>query len=155
MTENTQNITLLIAEDEEDDYQLVKEALEEADFTGSLRRVKDGKELMDFLLKRNSRETPPDSEKLLLLLDINMPRKNGREALKEIKAHPALRKIPVVVLTASGGEDDISLFYELGASSYIKKPANYEQLADFIKTFKKYWLENVELPCIKPARNLS
>lgn len=149
MTGTSKNITLLIAEDEEDDYQLVKEALEEAEFTGPLFRVKDGEELMAFLYERNSRDIPPDSEKMLLLLDINMPRKNGREALREIKAHVDLRKIPVVMLTSSGGDDNIALFYELGASSFIKKPENYQQLADFIKTFKKYWLEMAELPRVK------
>ena len=148
MTE-ANNVTLLIAEDEDDDYQLVKEALEEADFKGRLLRFKDGKELMVFLSGRASRAPRVDGERLLLLLDINMPRKNGREVLQELKGDPDLRKMPVVVLTASTGQDDVALFYELGATSFIKKPPNYEQLSAFVKAFKKYWLEMVILPGVK------
>src|SRR5690242_14990372 len=117
---NENNGAILIAEDDDDDYLLTKKALLDAHFSGSLYRVKDGKELMDFLLQGSSRFKEKGAGcALILLLDLNMPRKDGREALKEIKAHPDLKRMPVLILTTSKAETDIAVSYELGANSFI------------------------------------
>ncbi|MBI4249220.1 MAG: response regulator [Elusimicrobia bacterium] len=156
MSRNDRDIVILIAEDDDDDYLLTEKAFQEADFAGSLCRVKDGEELMAFLLhKDNSAGLPADGKVLLLLLDLNMPRKDGREALKEIKSHPELRKIPVVVLTTSMAESDIVMSYELGANSLIRKPDSFEQFVDCIKLLRKYWFEVVELPYQRNNRSVS
>ena len=121
--------------------------MQEAQVLNPLYRVKDGEELMDFLLlmgKYSSRAEAPLPS--LILLDLNMPKKDGREALQEIKAHADLRKIPVVVLTTSEAKEDITQCYELGASSYIKKPVSFDGLVKALKALKQYWFEIVELP---------
>jgi two-component system response regulator len=154
MEKNNKDVILLIAEDDDDDYLLTKKAFQDAHFLGSLCRVKDGEELMAFLLSKHSRLSPAHGKVLLLLLDLNMPRKDGREALKEIKSHPDLKRIPVVVLTTSLSEADVIGMYELGANSFIKKPTSYGQFVDCIKEFKKYWLEVAELPCLRNVQTI-
>ena len=147
MGAQNKNLAILIAEDDDDDYLLTEKAFQDSQFEGRLYRVKDGEELMAFLCAGAAQNGSADRAMLLLLLDLNMPRKDGREALREIKSHPELRKIPIVVLTTSNSEADISSVYGLGANSFIKKPTSFEQFADFIKSLKKYWFEVVELPC--------
>lgn len=139
---------ILIAEDDDDDYLLTKKALQEASFCGSFHRVRDGEELMKFLLLAGSAQAAAGekSSLLLLLLDLCMPRKDGREALREIKSHPSLKKIPVVVLTTSTAEADIIRAYELGANSFIKKPASFGLFVEAIKSLVRYWFEVSELP---------
>lgn len=145
------SITILMADDDPDDRMLAKEALEEARLANILDTVEDGEQLMDYLYQRG-----PYADLLgtpypgLILLDLNMPRKDGREALKEIKADPTLRRIPVVVLTTSKAEEDILRTYDLGVNSFIIKPVTFESLVTTIKTLAKYWFEIVELP---PERN--
>jgi len=147
MSSQTKPVTILMAEDDDEDFMLTADALHEARVLNTLYRVKDGEELMEYLLlkgKYASRTEAPLPS--LILLDLNMPRKDGREALKEIENHPALRKIPVVVLTTSEAKEDISQCYEIGANSYITKPVSFEGLVKALKALGQYWFEIVELP---------
>lgn len=134
-----------MADDDPDDRLLVKEAFEENRLINELATVEDGEELMDFLYKRgkfaDSTVTPG-----LILLDLNMPRKSGHEALREIKADPKLRRLPVVILTTSKAEEDIIRSYDLGVNSFIVKPVTFEALVELIKEIDKYWFQIVELP---------
>lgn len=139
-----QPIMILMADDDADDRILTKEALEESRVLNELRFVEDGEELMDYLKKRGKYADAPRPG--LILLDLNMPRKDGREALKEIKADPELRRIPVVVMTTSKAEEDIFRSYDLGASSFITKPVTFDRLVELMKALGRYWVEFVELP---------
>lgn len=145
-------ITILMADDDPDDRALTKEAFEEARLTNGLHFVEDGEELMDYLNRRGQyaglRNVPQPG---LILLDLNMPRKDGREALKEIKADPRLRRIPIVVLTTSKAEEDILRTYDLGVNSFIIKPVTFESLVTIVKTLTAYWFEVVELPLQRAA----
>jgi CheY-like chemotaxis protein len=138
---------ILIADDDPEDRMLVKEALEESRLTNKIEFVENGEELLDYLQNKGKYA---DKEKCpapgLILLDLNMPKKDGREALKEIKADPHLRVIPIVVLTTSKAEEDILKTYDLGVSSFITKPVTFSALVDVMKTVSKYWFEVVELP---------
>lgn len=137
-------VMLLMAEDDVEDQMMVRKAFERARLANQLDIVGDGEELMDYLLHRgsHSRAARPD----IILLDLNMPRKDGREALIEIKGDPDLRRIPVIVLTTSSAEEDIISSYDLGASSYIRKPVTFEKLVDVVQILGRYWLEIVDLP---------
>ncbi len=140
-------ITILVADDDPDDRRLTKEAFDESLLANDLRFVKDGEELMDYLYRRGKYRDPATSPRPgLILLDLNMPRKDGREALKEIKADPKLRQIRIVVMTTSQAEEDIASSYDISASSFITKPVTFDGLVDVVKTLGKYWLEIVELP---------
>ncbi|MCX7594763.1 MAG: response regulator [Fischerella sp.] len=140
-------ITILMADDDEDDCMLAREALTESRLANNLHIVKDGEELMDYLHKRGRYADPKISPRPgLILLDLNMPKKDGREALKEIKNDPRLRQIPVVVLTTSKAEEDIYRTYDLGANSFIIKPVTFAALVEVMRTIGKYWFEIVELP---------
>jgi CheY-like chemotaxis protein len=147
MSLNERPITILMAEDDPDDRVLAQEALEESRLANDLHFVTDGEELLDYLYRRGKFTNPDDAPRPgLILLDLNMPRKDGREAIREIKADPNLRRIPIVVLTTSKAEEDIYRSYDLGVSSFIIKPAAFESLVDIMKTLSKYWFEVVELP---------
>lgn len=147
MSLNERPITILMAEDDPDDRVLAREALEESQLANDLHFVTDGEELLDYLYRRGKYANPDDAPRPgLILLDLNMPRKDGREAIREIKADPNLRRIPIVVLTTSKAEEDIYRSYDLGVSSFIIKPAAFESLVDIMKTISKYWFEVVELP---------
>lgn len=142
---------ILMADDDPDDRLLVKDALAECGtqpgVTNSMRFVGDGEELMDYLLRRGNFSEPASSPRPdLILLDLNMPRKDGREALREIRANADLRRIPVVVFTTSRADTDISLIYDLGANSFVTKPVAFESLVDTLRHLSRYWLEIVELP---------
>ncbi|MEC4813679.1 MAG: response regulator [Scytonema sp. PMC 1069.18] len=140
-------ITILMAEDDEDDCMLVREALEESHVIHELYIVNDGEELMDYLYWRGRYSDQGNAPRPgLILLDLNMPKKDGREALKEIKADVNLRQIPVVVLTTSKAEEDIHITYDLGANSFIIKPATFASLVEVMRTIGKYWFEIVKLP---------
>ena len=144
---NNTPVTILLADDAPDDRMLARDAFEESRLRNQLDMVEDGEELMDYLLDRGkyagdgARPRPS-----LILLDLNMPRKDGREALKEIKSSPELRRIPVVVLTTSKAEEDIFRTYDLGVNSFIVKPVTFEGMVDVLKTLGKYWFEIIELP---------
>jgi CheY-like chemotaxis protein len=133
-------ITILMADDDAEDRMLAKKALDSVRLANDLRFVEDGQELLDYL-RRTDVPRPG-----IVLLDLNMPRKDGREALREIKADPALRDIPVVVLTTSRAEADILRTYELGASSFITKPVTFDGLVEVMRALDKYWFEIVDLP---------
>jgi len=140
-------ITILLADDDADDRLLTHDAFQESRIRNILETVEDGEELMDYLLHRG--KYSGDGAKphpSLILLDLNMPRKDGREALKEIKGNPDLRNIPIVVLTTSKAEEDILRTYDLGVNSFIIKPVTFDGMVDMIKTLGKYWFEIVELP---------
>lgn len=140
-------ITILVAEDDADDRLLTEEAISESYAHNNLRFVENGEELMDYLYQRGSFSEPQTSPRPdLILLDLNMPRKDGREALKEIKSDPLLRHIPIVVLTTSRREEDIIHSYDLGVNSYITKPITFEELVDVMQVLGKYWFEIVKLP---------
>lgn len=142
-----QPIIILMADDDADDRMLTKDALEESRVLNELRFVEDGEELMDYLTRRGRFSDPADSPRPgLILLDLNMPKKDGREALKEIKADPDLRRIPVVVMTTSKAEEDIFRSYDIGASSFITKPVTFGRLVDLMRALGEYWVEFVELP---------
>ena len=149
-TERGRMITILVADDDLDDCLLIKDALVEARLANDLHFVHDGEELLDFLYRRGQYTEPIKSPRPgLILLDLNMPKKDGREALQEIKAVAHLRQIPIVVLTTSKAEEEIYHSYDLGASSFIAKPVTFATLVDLMKTLGRYWFEIVELP---PAR---
>jgi CheY-like chemotaxis protein len=136
-----------MADDDADDRLMAQEALEEARLANELHCVEDGEELLDYLYRRG-KYTALHRERLpgLILLDLNMPRKDGREALKEIKADPTLRRIPVVVLTTSEAEEDIVRTYDLGVNSFIVKPVAFDSLVRVMQALTRYWFEIVELP---------
>jgi CheY-like chemotaxis protein len=136
-----------MADDDEDDCMLAHEALAESRLANDLHFVPDGEELMDYLYQRGKYVDPSISPRPgLILLDLNMPKKDGREALQEIKSDPQLKHIPIVVLTTSKAEEDIYRSYDLGANSFITKPVTFSALVEVMKTIGKYWFEIVELP---------
>lgn len=140
-------VTILMADDDLDDCILARDALEESHLTNELRFVGDGEELMDYLYRRGKYSRLESSPRPgLILLDLNMPKKDGREALREIKSDPDLREIPVLVLTTSKADEDIHRSYYLGANSFITKPVTFSSLIDVIQTLGKYWFQIVELP---------
>jgi CheY-like chemotaxis protein len=136
-----------MADDDGDDRLLAKDALAESRLEGEVRFVENGEELLDYLHHRgkfaDAAQSPQPS---LILLDLNMPRKDGREALREIKSTPELRKIPVVVLTTSRADTDIAQIYDLGANSFIAKPVSFDSLVNVMKIVRTYWCELVQLP---------
>ena len=140
-------ITILMADDDSDDRQLTEEALEDARLINDIRFVENGEELLDYLRRRGKYAPPAEAPRPgLILLDLNMPRKDGRTVLAEIKQDPDLRTIPVVVLTTSKSDEDIYRSYDLGVNSYVVKPVTFEALVDTLQTLEKYWFEIVELP---------
>lgn len=147
MAKRTEPITILMAEDDPDDRFLAQEALEEARLANDLHFVENGEELMDYLYNRGEYAALENSPVPgLILLDLNMPRKDGRQALREIKADRDLRRIPVVVLTTSKAEEDILRSYDMGASAYITKPVTFESLVGVMRAVGEFWLEIVQLP---------
>jgi CheY-like chemotaxis protein len=140
-------VTILMADDDEDDRLMTRDALKESRLTNELRFVEDGEELVDYLKHTGKYSGDADTPRPgIILLDLNMPKKDGREALKEIKADPKLRDIPIVVFTTSQAEEDVYRSYKLGVNSFITKPVTFENLIKVMKTLGKYWFEVVELP---------
>jgi two-component system response regulator len=139
-------ITILMADDDADDRLMTKEAFEASQLANDLRFVEDGVQLMDYLHQRGAYSDPALAPRPgIILLDLNMPKKDGREVLAEIRNNPAFRAIRVIVMTTSKAEEDIYRTYNLGAASYITKPVTFEALVEVIRTLGKYWLEIVEL----------
>ncbi|HEA15042.1 MAG: response regulator [Pseudoalteromonas prydzensis] len=140
-------ITILMADDDEDDRLLTQDALAESRVLNELYFVEDGVELLEYLERKGKFEDKNSSPRPgLILLDLNMPRMDGREALQAIKGNPNLKGIPVVILTTSKQEEDMVKGYDLGAASYITKPVTFDGLVELMKTLGKYWVEFVELP---------
>jgi CheY-like chemotaxis protein len=136
-----------MAEDDADDRLLVKDALEECQWNADLRFVENGEELLDYLLRQGKYKRAEESPRpRLILLDLNMPKKDGREVLRDIRANADLRRIPVVVLTTSKADTDIERTYELGANSYIAKPVQFDGLVNLMRMISQYWFKTVELP---------
>jgi len=147
LLDRPQSIVILMAEDDPDDRLLTREALGEAHLVNEIRFVEDGVELLDYLYHRENFADPSKSPRPgLILLDLNMPRKDGREALQEIKSDPDLRRIPVVVLTTSRAEEDVVRSYDLGVSGYVTKPVTLVGLINVMRALGHYWFEIVELP---------
>ena len=147
MSQPPRPITILLADDDADDRMLARDALKESRLANELLFVENGEELLDYLHRRGAYADPGVSPTPgLILLDLNMPRKDGREALKEIKSDPNLRHIPVVVLTTSQAEEDIYRTYDLGVNSFITKPVTFDGLVKVMRTLGTYWFEIVILP---------
>lgn len=144
---NGKPIVILMADDDADDRMLTRDALDESRVLNELRFVEDGEELMDYLTRKGKFANAEDAPRPgLILLDLNMPKKDGREALKEIKSDPNLRRIPVVIMTTSKAEEDVFRSYDFGASSFITKPVTFDRLVELMRTLGEYWVEFVELP---------
>jgi CheY-like chemotaxis protein len=150
MNDPVKSAVILMADDDEDDRLLVKDAMAESGWAGDLFFVENGEELLDFLTHRgkygNGAAAPRPG---LILLDLNMPKKDGREALRDIRADSDLRRIPVVVLTTSKADTDVSTIYELGANSFISKPVQFDALVNVMKLLGQYWFSTVELPALR------
>ena len=150
MSPPSKPIVILMADDDADDRLLAKDALAECGRASDLHFVENGEEILDYLRRRGRYQQPGQAPRPgLILLDLNMPKKDGREALREIKSDPDLRKIPVVVLTTSKADADIGQIYELGANSFISKPVTFDALVSVMKILGNYWFETVELPVKK------
>lgn len=147
MSQNRNPVVILMADDDADDRLMTREAFEESKLGNDFRVVEDGEELLAYLRRQGKFADPASAPRPgVILLDLNMPRKDGREALKEIKADPDLRRIPVVILTTSKAEEDIYRTYDLGANSYIMKPVTFDGLVEVMRGLGRYWVEIVELP---------
>lgn len=149
MKSESKRTVVIIAEDDPDDRLLIKDALKDACADSvDVRFVQDGAEMLDYLYHKGKyaggEKTPPQPE--LVLLDLNMPKKSGLEVLQEIKGDPALRTIPVVVLTTSKAPEHISKSYELGGNGFVTKPSTYSELVELMKNIDRYWFKTVELP---------
>lgn len=139
-------IVILMADDDDDDYLLTKKALAESRLLNDMRRVRDGEELMDYLHRRGDFNEENAPRPGVILLDLNMPRMDGREALREIKTDEKFRNIPIVVFTTSKAEEDIFKTYQLGVNSFITKPVTFDNLTKVMRALGNYWFEIVELP---------
>jgi CheY-like chemotaxis protein len=147
MSTNHPALTILLADDDEEDRAMTVDALRQKRVANDIRCVADGQELVDYLFRRGEYADTDDAPRPgLILLDLNMPKKDGREALVEMKSDPMLRSIPVVVLTTSSSEEDIVRTYDLGVNSFISKPVTFNGLMEAMDVFSRYWLEIVELP---------
>ena len=141
------SISILIADDDADDRMLIEDAFRESRLSNPLAFVENGEELLHYLRGEGKFvDRSPDKLPRLILLDLNMPKMDGRTALKHLKADPELRRIPVVVLTTSKAEEDILRTYDLGVSSFITKPVTFQGLVDVVRALNSYWIEIVELP---------
>lgn len=139
-------MTILIADDDTDDRLFMDRALRQSGYMHSIRFVDDGEDLMHYLQHqgRYTEQNAPWPD--LLILDLNMPRKNGFQALSEIKDDPTLRRLPVVVMTTSSADEDVIKTYNLGVNSFVTKPFNFNRLVEMVSALKIYWLDTVKLP---------
>ena len=142
------DLDILIADDDPDFREFVQVALKRTEFHGHFRQVEDGEQLLDYLDRRQGDPSPKSAppRPALILLDLNMPRKNGLEALKEIRSNPELRSIPVVILSISDDSKDIQQSYLLGANTFITKPDSMESLFKIVNLLKEYWIKTAQLP---------
>jgi len=149
MKATSKSCVIVMAEDDSDDRLLTTDALAECDWQADLRFVENGEELLDYLMRRGKYSQSSASPRPgLILLDLNMPKKDGREALREIKANADLRRIPIVIFTTSKADTDIGGLYDLGASSFITKPVQFESLVRVMRTLGQYWFNTVQLPAL-------
>lgn len=146
MKDRQKTFTILMADDDEDDCIIAREALETSRAPGRLQSVEDGIELLDYLYRRDSYEDEVLAPvPALILLDLNMPRKDGREALKDIRADSSFQHIPIVILTTSSDEKDIQYSYSMGADSFITKPSEFREWVEMMESLVEQWIE-VEHP---------
>ena len=149
MKNQNESVIILLADDDPDDRMLTSRALKKNRLANEIRTVNDGEELMDYLLHRGAYADEASAPRPgLILLDLNMPRKDGREALLEIKSEESLRRIPVIVLTTSEAEQDILRSYDLGVNAFVTKPVTFEGLAEAIRALGEFWFEIVKLPTL-------
>ena len=142
-----ETVAILLADDDPDDRMLTTKALERNRLANEVYPVEDGEELMDYLLRRGAYAGAEQAPRPgLILLDLNMPRKDGREALQEIKSNPELRHIPVVVLTTSEAEQDVLQSYDLGVNAFVTKPVTFEGLTEAMRVIGNFWFKIVRLP---------
>jgi CheY-like chemotaxis protein len=142
----TRSVTFVIADDDADDRLLLADAFRESRLRNPLVFVEDGIELIDYLKRRDKYADRKDNDPTLVLLDLNMPRMDGRTALTAIKSDPELRRFPVVVFTTSRSEEDIVRSYDLGVNSFITKPVTFDALVEVVRSLNHYWIDIVELP---------
>ena len=138
-------IEILLVEDDPDDVLLTRKALDEGRMLNNLHVVRDGVEAMEFLYQRGQYSDAPRPG--IVLLDLNMPRKDGREVLAEVKSDEHLKSIPIIVLTTSEAEQDILKSYNLHANAYVPKPVDPDEFVRVIRSFDTFWLSVVKLPC--------
>ena len=143
-TNKDQDNCLLLVDDDADDQYMIKQAFTMLKFDTKIQTANDGVELFDYLHKKGKFENISAPVPKVILLDLNMPVKDGRECLKEIKATPSIRKIPVVVYSTSSNPDDVAYSYELGASGYLVKPYSFNELVEAMDVFKKYWFSLIK-----------
>ena len=139
-------ITILMADDDDDDFLLTKKALAESKLANKLVRVEDGEELLEYLRGEGKYENTEVERPGMILLDLNMPRKDGRETLKELKLDADLKDIPVVIFTTSKADEDVVRSYQLGSNSFISKPVTFDKLVKVISALGMYWFKIVKLP---------
>jgi len=138
-------VSILVAEDDDEYYLLLEETMKELEITAPMHRFVNGEELMKYLTDGGAKSTNGPMH-CMILMDLNMPKKTGHEALREIRAIPELRQIPIVIMTVSSDPRDVARCYEAGANSFITKPFDFEQLVKTFEIFKQYWFERVQLP---------
>jgi len=146
MKTNLKPISILMADDDPDDRMLMKQALAENELPNTIEFVENGADLMDYLLKKGKFLLEKTIHPGLILLDLNMPKMDGREALRLIKSNPDLRRIPVIVLSTSRDEEDIFHTYDLGVNSFICKPVRFQDLVEITREIGSYWFDTVALP---------
>ncbi|MFD2572933.1 response regulator [Spirosoma soli] len=139
-------MTILIADDDNDDRLFMDQALRQNGYTQTVQFVEDGEELMEYLRHEGRYNESNAPWPNLLILDLNMPRKNGFQALEEIKDDPKLRRLPVVVMTTSSADEDVVKTYNLGVNSFVTKPFNFNRLVEMVGALKTYWMDTVKLP---------
>lgn len=139
-------MTILIADDDADDRMFLEQALRSIGYSQEIQFVEDGEQLMDYLKQQGAYSYENAPWPNLIILDLNMPRKNGFQALEEIKADARLRRLPVVVMTTSSADEDVLRTYNLGVNSYITKPFNFNRLIEMMGALKTYWIDTVKLP---------
>lgn len=144
MKNNKTDYCILIADDDHDDQYMVKQAFNSINLCEEVQTVNDGVELLDYLLQKGKFRDAYVPLPKIILLDLNMPKKDGRECLKEIKTHPVLKQIPIIIYSTSNNPDDVSFAYANGASSYIIKPYSYQELVKVMEVFKQYWFNIVK-----------
>ncbi|GAB3558160.1 response regulator [Spirosoma fluminis] len=146
MHRKPKNMTILIADDDTDDRLFMDQALRQNGYTQAVHFVEDGEELMEYLRHQGRYNASNAPWPNLLILDLNMPRKNGFQALEEIKDDPKLRRLPVVVMTTSSADEDVVKTYNLGVNSFVTKPFNFNRLVEMVGALKTYWMDTVKLP---------
>ena len=143
---NYTSMTILIADDDTDDRLFIDRALRQSGYMQTIEFVDDGEDLMHYLRRQGSYTEQNAPWPDLLILDLNMPRKNGFQALSEIKDDPKLRRLPVIVMTTSSADEDVIKTYNLGVNSFVTKPFNFNRLVEMVGALKTYWLDTVKLP---------